>query len=202
MKKRVLLLDVGGVLILSKRRAVFANWAKKLGRPADFIRQLISDYNAVLASGKSYSVYDYLADRNIDWIDEPTFEQLRRELWASEYLNMELLSYVLEHSADYTFALLTNNFRGLGRLLNEKFKIPKFYKAVINSSDIGLLKPDPSIFLHTLKTLNVAPEDCIFVDDKAENVKMARELKMEGIIYTNFTSFQRELESLNQSGVL
>ena len=197
MKKRVLLLDVGGVLILSKRQEVFANWAVKLGQPTESVHQLIANYNGVLARGKSYSVSDYLKDRTINWIDESTFEELRKDLWGSEYLNTKLLSYILDRSADYTFVLLTNNFRGLEHLLDEKFKIPKFYKKIINSSEIGSLKPDPSIFLHTLKTLNVAPEDCIFVDNKVENVKAAREMNIKGIVYRNFTLFKKELELLS-----
>ncbi len=37
------------------------------------------------------------------------------------------------------------------------------------SSDCGLMKPDAEIYLHTARTLEVDPEDCLFVGDGAND---------------------------------
>ena len=37
------------------------------------------------------------------------------------------------------------------------------------SSECGLMKPDPEIYLHTARGLGVAPQDCLFVGDGAND---------------------------------
>lgn len=46
----------------------------------------------------------------------------------------------------------------------------------IISGKIGLIKPDPSIFKYLLDTYRLKAEDCIFIDDKLENIESAKAL--------------------------
>jgi FMN phosphatase YigB (HAD superfamily) len=41
---------------------------------------------------------------------------------------------------------------------------------------IGLLKPDSKCFFHVIETLGVCPGDVLYVDDSAENVRVALSL--------------------------
>lgn len=59
--------------------------------------------------------------------------------------------------------------------------------AVINSSKIGIAKPDPRIYQLAAERVGVAPEHCVYVDDKIENVNAARSLGMIGIHYQGVT---------------
>ena len=122
--KKFLILDIGGVIILSRRRQVFKSWAIKLSKDTETVRSLVKDYNKILFHGTTHLASDYLKDNHVNWIDMPTFEKLRKDIWQSEYINKELMSYLLKHSNNYQYALLTNNFKGAEQLLDEKFKIP------------------------------------------------------------------------------
>lgn len=48
----------------------------------------------------------------------------------------------------------------------EKFRLDRFFKVIIWSSDFGWRKPHPSIFQHGLKLLKVKPEEAIYVGNE------------------------------------
>ena len=48
------------------------------------------------------------------------------------------------------------------------------FLAVLPFYKMGLLKPDPAFFHHVLGTLDTPAADCVFIDDRGENVEAAR----------------------------
>ena len=52
---------------------------------------------------------------------------------------------------------------------------------VIESSKVGIRKPDPRIYLRMCETLAVAPGDCVYLDDLGVNCKPAAMLGMSAI---------------------
>jgi putative hydrolase of the HAD superfamily len=54
---------------------------------------------------------------------------------------------------------------------------------VIDSSEVGVRKPDPAIFSLALRELGgIAPEHAVFLDDFPGNVAAARRLGMHGVL--------------------
>lgn len=53
---------------------------------------------------------------------------------------------------------------------------------VVLSCDVGVLKPDPTIFRIALERLGVPPADALFVDDRPENLDGAREIGMRTVL--------------------
>jgi putative hydrolase of the HAD superfamily len=64
------------------------------------------------------------------------------------------------------------------------------------SSDVGIRKPDPAIYLLAAEKLGLAPEVCVFVDDIATNLRPAREVGMAVVHHVDPVSTIRELERL------
>ena len=52
---------------------------------------------------------------------------------------------------------------------------------VIESSLVGLRKPDPRIYHMSCEALGVEPKDCIYLDDLGINLKPARAIGMTTI---------------------
>jgi epoxide hydrolase-like predicted phosphatase len=75
-------------------------------------------------------------------------------------------------------AALTNNWPGEEDRTRE---LRDHFDAFVESSALGLRKPDPRIYLHTCETLAVAPLEAVFLDDIGRNLKTARELGMHTI---------------------
>ncbi len=55
--------------------------------------------------------------------------------------------------------------------------------AMVVSYEVGQLKPHEAMFRRALELAQVPPEECIFVDDLADNVAAAREFGIEGVQY-------------------
>jgi len=53
---------------------------------------------------------------------------------------------------------------------------------VIDSSAVGMRKPDPAIYRHTLAEMGVVAGNSVFLDDMAHNVDAARGVGMHGIV--------------------
>ncbi|RIA97692.1 HAD-like domain-containing protein [Glomus cerebriforme] len=89
----------------------------------------------------------------------------------------------------FKIAALTNNFQ-LPTQYQEEIEIlggspsiefKELFDEYIESSVIGLRKPDQKIFLYSCEKLGVAPNEAIFLDDIGMNLKAARHLGMRTI---------------------
>ena len=56
---------------------------------------------------------------------------------------------------------------------------------VVESSELGIRKPDPRIYQIACEALGVAPENCVFLDDLGINLKPAKALGMTTIKVLN-----------------
>jgi len=72
------------------------------------------------------------------------------------------------------------------------------FDAIIESSRVGVRKPDPKIYHMALETLNLDPTKCIFLDDLGQNLKTAQQLGIRTIKVQlkNHYAALEELQSL------
>ncbi len=68
------------------------------------------------------------------------------------------------------------------------------FQVVIQSSKVGLRKPDPKIYQMALKALDIAPEDAVYIDDLGINLKPARAMGMQTIKVVDADVALAELE--------
>ena len=57
-------------------------------------------------------------------------------------------------------------------------EIVEMFDSLIESSKVGLRKPDPRIYTMMCEALSVAPEECVYLDDLGGNLKPARAMGM------------------------
>ncbi|MER7080755.1 HAD family hydrolase [Saccharopolyspora kobensis] len=57
------------------------------------------------------------------------------------------------------------------------------FEAVVNSSSVGVAKPDPGIYRFAARQAGVELDRCLFIDDTLANVEAARVLGMTGVHY-------------------
>lgn len=58
------------------------------------------------------------------------------------------------------------------------------FDVVVNSSAIGVAKPDPAIFRYALEQVSALPGEALFIDDTASHISAARELGLEVFHFT------------------
>jgi putative hydrolase of the HAD superfamily len=95
-------------------------------------------------------------------------------------LRQELVDYLPAiRSAGYATGILTNNvveFRDHWRAM---LPVDELFDFVIDSSEVGMRKPNPKIFLRALQTAGLAPEEVLFLDDFEGNIVAADTLNIQ-----------------------
>ncbi len=59
----------------------------------------------------------------------------------------------------------------------------EMFDAVVISSEVGMRKPEPQIFLHAAGLLGLDPQECIFIDDIQANIAAAEQLGFTGVLH-------------------
>lgn len=73
---------------------------------------------------------------------------------------------------------------------------PKYFKDIIVSADVGLLKPEPEIYIYLLKKHNLNATESIFIDDVMANVEGAINVGMQAFQFTDVASCEERLMKL------
>ena len=83
-------------------------------------------------------------------------------------------------------AIVTNNVKEFRDRWVQSVPIEAICHEIVDSSEIGIRKPDPRIFEHALAQLGgVAPERAIFVDDFPGNIKAADAIGLRGVLMSD-----------------
>src|SRR4051812_34026940 len=75
--------------------------------------------------------------------------------------------------------LLTNNVKEFGEHWRTMFPLDELFEEVVDSSHVGVRKPERGIYELTCTRMGITPEEAVFVDDNADNVAAARAYGME-----------------------
>ncbi len=113
-------------------------------------------------------------------------------------INSPLIAYVKKlQEKGHRIACLSNGTQEWTlRVINDN-GMRDLFEVVILSGDLGIIKPSPGIYTHTLKELQVDANQAVFVDDRQPNVDAAEALGICGILFSDTDSFIREFERLN-----
>lgn len=185
--------DFGGV-ILSSPFDAFNRYEAEAGLPKDFLRGLNTrnpDTNAWAKMERSEVSLQGFVDL---FEEEARLQGQRVEGWKilqalSGDIRPQMVEALRRCKATFRVACITNNMKagegpGMARS-PEKAKavaeILSLFEHVIESSKVGLRKPDPRIYQHACDLLGVPPDRCIYLDDLGINLKPARALGMRTI---------------------
>lgn len=200
---RAVLWDFGGVILESPFDA-FTRYEAEQGLPRDFIRRL----NATNPDRNAWARFE----RNE--VDLDTFCELFEaeasaaghrldaravvQLLAGEVRPVMVTALRNVKNAGYRTACLTNNVRAAHRTPEKERQVAEvmaMFDAVIESSKVGVRKPEPRFYEIACETLGVRPSEAVFLDDLGINLKPARALGMRTIKVVSPDQALRELET-------
>jgi putative hydrolase of the HAD superfamily len=201
---KAVMFDYGGVLADSPFSA-FVAYERERDLPQGFIRTL----NATNPHDNAWA----RLERN-----EVTFEEFcdafeaeaelaggrvdARALFAkfTGTLRPDMVEAVRRCSTRFKTALLTNNFVNAESVTaggdDLRAELMSMFHVVIESSVVGLRKPDPRFYLVACGALEVDPTEAVFLDDLGINLKPARGLGMMTIKVESTEAAIAELEEV------
>lgn len=180
---RTLFLDVGGVLLTN-------GWDRQARQKAaerfDLDPQDMDDRHHLTFDtyevGK-LSLAEYL-NRVVFFTERPfSPEQFRQFMFAQSrpFPQMIELSRALKSRYGLKIAVVSNEGRELTEYRIHTFKLNTFVDFFISSCFVHFRKPDEDIFRLALDTAQVAPEQVVYIDDRAMFVQVAESLGILGI---------------------
>jgi len=210
---QAVLWDFGGVLTTSPFEA-FARFEGERGLPEGFIRAINArdpDHNAWARFERGQigvGAFDqaFLAESRAAGHPVRGAEVLAL---LSGTLRPEMLEALRRCRERFKTACLTNNFRSPGPARSGGTdaedpaaptgvmeRVRPLFDVVIESSVLGVRKPDPRFYAHALEVLEVEARSCIFLDDLGINLKPARRMGMHTIKVIEPDRALAELEDL------
>ncbi|HEX7632941.1 MAG TPA: HAD-IA family hydrolase [Candidatus Saccharimonadales bacterium] len=112
--------------------------------------------------------------------------------WRKYYLDalepieplQELLEWASEH---YKVGILSNIMPGLISAMREAGKLPNVhYDVIIDSSQVGTIKPEPQIYEIATKEAGVPPEEIMLIDDTRGNLVAAEKAGWHGLLFDDY----------------
>ena len=192
-KPLAVLWDFGGVILSSPFEA-FNRYEGEAGLPRDFIRSLNArdpDSNAWAKMERS----EVSLDGFVALFEEEARQQgYTLDGWRilqalSGDIRPQMVEALRRCKAAFRVACITNNMKsGEGPSMARSpekaqavAEIMALFEHVVESSKLGLRKPDPRIYQHACDLLGVPPERCVYLDDLGINLKPAHALGMRTI---------------------
>ena len=192
---KVVIFDIGGVLVENSYFPLLC--------------QLAEQYQIDLAKLQSFATpfFDQVMLGGMNEVE--LFDQISRHFDLSESgeeLDIKVgelfrpiapvWDYVKQLHGRYRLAILSDLGNGWISRHEREFDIEKYFEHLFYSSRLKMRKPDPRFFQHLLATMGVTPAECVFIDDKPDNIAAAQNLGMNGIIYKDSTQLRQELAEL------
>jgi glucose-1-phosphatase len=200
---KAVIFDIGGVIIRTADHTYRRQWEQRLGLREGESEEIVFNsemgkkaQNGEISDEELWSWVGRRLDLNND------LQAFRAEFWAGDVLDEDLISYIRSLRPAYQTAIISNATDSLQKSLNEVFQIADVFDLIIGSADEKMMKPDPQIFWAALHRLGRRPEETVFIDDFAHNIKAARDLGMAVIHFTPGTNVPEALARLGVKPVV
>jgi HAD superfamily hydrolase (TIGR01509 family) len=142
--------------------------------PEDFYREVIHTLEAKIGQDTFFHIYNDVFSPN-----PPVLDLLRRLKTNNKLI------------------LLSNTDVERFRFIKKKFPEIFLFDDYVLSYEVGYMKPHPEIYIEALKKARARAEECVFLDDLAENIEGGQRLGMNGILYEPQIDLEVRLKQMN-----
>ena len=207
MTFKAILWDFGGVLTSSPFDS-FARYEAEHGLPKDFLRGVNARNHHTNAwaqfesSQVSLDEFDRLFEDESRALGHAVKGRAVLDLLGGD-VRPRMVEVLKRCKQDYHVCCLTNNVNmgegpgmwGTPARAAQVADVMTMFHQVIESSKIGMRKPDPRIYTLACERMNVAPNEVVYLDDLGVNLKPASALGMHTIKVTGEAQASADLSA-------
>lgn len=176
-----ILIDMYGV-ILKESKGCFLKYARDTLSDAEYrrVEELVRKERLFdSASSGDISASEFLLKLGFD---EP---QKHTRRYIDNYLTLDegFVAFAEAVRDKYELVLLSNDLSEWSEYICEKWDLNKYFKHKIVSADVKCRKPDLKIFDLALERIGRSAYECIFIDNRNENLLSAEEVGIAPILF-------------------
>jgi epoxide hydrolase-like predicted phosphatase len=179
---RAVFFDFGGVIARTEFQTPRQELAERLRLSYDDLVSLVFGSESSLQASLGEISVDQHWEAIAQRLGLPVsdMEWVRKEFFAGDIFDRQLIDFIRSLRPHFKTGLLSNAWSDMRDYLISQ-GLDQAFDTLVISAEVGLVKPDPSIYRLALKKLGVTPEQAVFVDDFPENVAGAQSIGMHAI---------------------
>ena len=191
---KTIISDLGGVFL---NRGIWLFWDhvnKTYNIPTETVKMAFLKFYKPYFSAEINEKEFWIKFQNDLSLDED-WNILRNNLLDFFQINKEVGSLYKDLKAKkYKLVLLSDQTKEWWPILNTKYKISSYFDFTIISAEVGFNKPDPQIYKYALKESSSVAGESLFIDDLEQNLKPARGLGIETVLFIDWRQLKEEFE--------
>jgi HAD superfamily hydrolase (TIGR01509 family) len=193
--------DLGKVLLFfdhrvaARQMAAIAGITEQLAWQTVFESELENDYEAGKISSEDFHGHFCRVTQS-----QPDLELLLQAASDIFELNIAIVPLIVHLArARYPLGILSNTNEAHWRLVNDgRFRmIRDYFPVAALSFEIGVMKPDPRIYLSAAELAGVAPHEIFYTDDREENVAGALAAGYDAVLFQDARQLAADLRQRN-----
>jgi putative hydrolase of the HAD superfamily len=151
------------------------------------------DYDADVLDGQTY--WETVArDTGTSFTAKQIGQLLEQDALMWMNLNPAMIAWIPKiKKAGFRLGILSNMGFGVLDYMRPRFAWLDQFDYLTFSCDLGIVKPDPAIYLHTVKKLGVAPDQALFIDNLETNIIGAEAVGLHAALFQNVEQLQKDL---------
>jgi putative hydrolase of the HAD superfamily len=151
------------------------------------------DYDADILNGQTY--WQTVArDTGVKFTAKQIGQLIEQDAIMWMNLNPAMLAWIPKlKQAGFRLGILSNMPAGVLEYMRPRFPWLTQFDQLTWSCDLGVVKPDPAIYLHTVKKLAVSPDQALFIDNLEKNIAGAEAVGLHAALFANLEQLQDDL---------
>lgn len=195
-KIKAILFDADGVLTYPREEYFSETYARERGIDINesginvFFNKVFPD---ILVGKKDLK--DELGKVIEDWSWDKGVDEFL-EYWFKTEANPweEVIDYAKEiRDGDIKIFIGTNNEKYRTEYIREDMGFGKIFDKIYSSGELGHAKPDAMFFEYILNKNRLKPSEVFFVDDDIINVRGAKKVGIDSLVFKNLAGFKKEI---------
>ena len=196
---RAILFDFDGVLTTDKTGSVstIRSLSLEAGIGEEALWEAFAPFNERLLHGQTShaAAWPEICERLGRHIDP----LLLVKAFDSTPISHDMLHYAAALKTRYATALVTDNKADRMVRLTERHSLDSIFNPILVSAEHGSGKDHPSIFERALEVLEVAPKQCVFVDNSQRNLVAPASLGINTVYFNDAVDTAQSLGELLHS---
>ena len=109
------------------------------------------------------------------------------KVWSNVFTGLTgLVDYARELKENYNVYILSNTDEIHFNIVWQEYPELHFFENnLMLSYELNSVKPQKEMYERALEKFDLKSEECLFIDDKPENIQAARDIGIFGILFTN-----------------
>jgi glucose-1-phosphatase len=196
---KVLVFDMGHVFIDFEWEAVCLGFCQRAGCPPESLRPVFEHLSRLGYESGLIETDEFLRELNAQLKTDITLAEFKRLFTHTFRENEEMIGLLQTLRKQRPLYLLSNTNEVHYEWLQAQFDVAKHFDDMVLSYKVHCCKPDEAIYRMVLDIAGAAPGDCLFVDDLEHNVRAAKKIGINTILFRGAEPLKSELRNLGFS---